>query len=83
MLAAGPGLEHGRVERPLCQAFAVARRVPGALRPNVGDRVPDHEIQWGIMGAELSRWIGLGIEDECEALREELVRSDASFARGA
>ncbi len=32
--------------------------------------------------AELSRWIGLGIEDECEALREELVRSDASFARG-
>ena len=32
--------------------------------------------------AELSRWIGLGIESECDALREELVRSDASVARG-
>jgi hypothetical protein len=31
--------------------------------------------------AELSRWIGLGIEEECDALREQLVRSDASVAR--
>jgi Family of unknown function (DUF5677) len=32
--------------------------------------------------SELSRWIGLGIEDECDALRQELVRSDALAARG-
>jgi hypothetical protein len=31
--------------------------------------------------AELSRWISLGVEDECDALREELVRSDALVAR--
>jgi hypothetical protein len=32
--------------------------------------------------AELSRWIGLGIEGQCDELREELVRSDAAAARG-
>ena len=31
--------------------------------------------------SELSRWIGLGIEDECDELRQELVRSDALAAR--
>jgi hypothetical protein len=31
--------------------------------------------------AELSRWMGLGIEEECDAMREELVRSDASVGR--
>jgi hypothetical protein len=31
--------------------------------------------------AELSRWIGLGVEEECDALREDLVRSDALVAR--
>ncbi len=31
--------------------------------------------------AELSRWIGLGVEDECDVLRGKLVRSDALVAR--
>ncbi len=69
-------------------AGSMALRVEGGTAVFEDGPPPDPVQALSVTGAlyayvlaELSRWIGLGIEDECDALRKELVRSDTSVAR--
>ena len=60
-------------------------------RLSLDEGAPRNAVQLGsIAGAvyayvlgELSRWIGLGVEAECDALREHLVRAEFRMASDA